>query len=646
MTSNPAAGERPCLTEGSTLRRLLAILAVSATLTPAVALANDRAVEVLSAQPVPLEFDDDRTASIDLLIVNRTDEAADMAAQIWDPEVGAISEGAEAEADSFAIVSADPASIRAGETDPVTIVIQAGTAVELVPNRADGLLLLIGSTNSVPVSLVIPPQPRALADAKVEPSSATFTALCPHPLSCESDNGLAIEREGTNEFALAGATETGAMPDAREVTFTSPDGGRMQVEISGLNSETFSVKVLSATRTGTYSGSVQLDPDIEDGPTAEATVNVTHHWFWAFLAVLTGLAAAGLWTWLRDRERPKKMLRLHLRRAGTRYAIGRQRCPEPAGGDWMSSAFRLEAGKLGKSTTTGAHFGDKTLAAIEAGGDPDLLDDAEARVRDITELVRVWLDGCGVVPELRSLVDTHKTADEGAAVFVRAEELLEVTRPLEWKEIEETSLAEQATDFVNQRRDQAAAIKLYAEAREWKEKAAGLWKRLTRQEQDDVGKVDPTDPDSDWDTAVADLKTRQEWEAADVDQRMARRFAHYSAVLSRRDERNARMLRRPPPIAVDAAVARSRTQIELGHRVVESRSPDAILREIQTLDLVYFGWVASLAILIYFLTLFPDAAFGEPTDYLTAFLAAASGALVIDWALLPWFRSYRLPSAK
>ena len=61
--------------------------------------------------------------------------------------------------------------------------------------------------------------------------------------------------------------------------------------------------------------------------------------------------------------------------------------------------------------------------------------------------------------------------------------------------------------------------------------------------------------------------------------------------------------------------------------------------EFARLDTLDFLVSAGVAIAIAFAGLYAGKDFGSGWDYLGALLIGLSGTLVIDWALLPWYRS-------
>jgi hypothetical protein len=72
----------------------------------------------------------------------------------------------------------------------------------------------------------------------------------------------------------------------------------------------------------------------------------------------------------------------------------------------------------------------------------------------------------------------------------------------------------------------------------------------------------------------------------------------------------------------------------------DTRTPEGIRASVRVHDLLDFIVTALLASLAYLLALTYLGTFGTWQHYLAVFVAGASGSLAINWALLPWARSY------
>ena len=395
---------------------------------------------------------------------------------------------------------------------------------------------------------------------------------------------------------------------------------------------------------GTYSGPIELDPGTDDGPTIELTANVSHPPIWPLLAVVAGVLAAFAVALARDYWRPRELLILNLRRAGELYAQRDESCPADPGQDnWMTGAFRLNAeGRLAPFDSEQNAFGDKAYAEIQAAGDGDGLATAEARVRDLDSLVRLWQDECAAAGDLRSAVDAHAKDLPEPAVITTANELLDREQPIEWDASGGRTLTAQATGYVTELRDQASAIALYDEARTWYKRAQDAWTHLDEGSKDRARQIDPIDPETQWNIDRDKHDTLTEWHSADVDLVMARKLALYRALPVTPVPGPVGAEIAPDEVLAEAWVERTRSALPDRHRV-EARPAATILRDLKSFDIRYFVVIALVAMAVYFVTIYPDGNFGSRWQYLTAFLAGLAGTVAIDWLLLPWFRSYRLP---
>ena len=73
--------------------------------------------------------------------------------------------------------------------------------------------------------------------------------------------------------------------------------------------------------------------------------------------------------------------------------------------------------------------------------------------------------------------------------------------------------------------------------------------------------------------------------------------------------------------------------------------PEEIVAMVRNRDRWDFFIAFLLTTLAFLVTIYVGKDFGSAWQYLGAFLAGATGQLVVTWALLPWYRSYRVASA-
>jgi hypothetical protein len=640
------------------MRRPLAILPILLGILPmaGVAAAEPPPFEIVAEEPVKLTFDEGGQATVTLLVINRTDGAVAAVPVLVDQVSGVIAESTgQPERGAFAVVGVDPGEIRADSSALVTITIGRGVGA---PDANVELTLLLGTGHQASVLLSTTPAVAALVSADAEPASATVRIECPWGpiVPCEESDGLPVADGSSKDFAISGITADGSLPGDTEHELTSDSGGRAIVSIAGLDADDEEAKleidVVSATRPGTYTGTISLDPGIDEGPTIDLTANVAHAPFWPLLTLAAGVLAAYAVVHSRDYRRPRELVTLHLRRAGEMYAQPIGGCPaedEPT--NWMRGAFRLTGpGVLAAFDAQGDSFGDKAFAEIVDARDADGLAAAEARVRDIESLVRLWRAECSAAQDLQAIVDEHSGEEQQPAVIARARKLLVVEQPIEWGASGGKTLTAQATDHVTALRDQATAIALYEEARKWFERAEKAWDALDGAIQGKASQIDPIDPAPQWAVDRDQHDTLAEWQAADVDLLMARKLALYRALqipqepgLERKRFSSEEVTIMLANEASDRArVKHARAALPDHHRV-ETRPAAAILGDLKDFDFRYFLIVALVAVAVYFVTIYPDENFGDRWQYLTAFLAGMAGTVAIDWALLPWFSAYRPP---
>jgi hypothetical protein len=199
-------------------------------------------------------------------------------------------------------------------------------------------------------------------------------------------------------------------------------------------------------------------------------------------------------------------------------------------------------------------------------------------------------------------------------------------------------------------RRQTRAVRLWAQARKYRESASPLYEDLlSRQDElteDDRARLHANDPDAMYKTHLEPTTSLEDLTDAGA---LTRLRDSYFFLLA--------LSRAYPPPGMDAADFADELAQEEALDMVDAAmplpaalprreaSPTEIVAMVRNRDKWDFLLAFVLTSLAFLATIYVGKDFGSAWQYLTAFLAGATGQLVVTWALLPWYRSYRVASA-
>jgi hypothetical protein len=611
------------------------------------------------AEPIPVEFAYGR-ADLTLVVANTSTAAVELTAGLFDSSKGIENTSASPAADGFAVTSIKPARIEAASISQLAIRVMAGPNAD---SKFSGLLIL--TADGVAPLIIAAATPKAespFASARAEPASITVTIdrKLPSfwPFSEQTTEWLYIGHPPELGFLVSGITPLDAAASPVETRLSSDTGGRLQVAISGLSTTSKTVEarlaIKSLGRAGKYSGDISVASDESEAPKIALTVNVEDLFVWPLAALLLGVCLAFWFSWQRGAHRQRSLLTKHLSEVRDRYLAQRDSdCSALRSRRWMRNTFRIEPGPNNTIfDATGPTLADQAYGKVIGSKTAEALKDAERLVRDLDALVSVWADICRAATRLGGLVRRSRSKGPSSPVLNRARQLL--GRRSGFK------TAASAEEFLKELIDQAAAIELYQHALDMYELAIASWSELRPGEKEDLAE---NDPEVYWETDADGLETREQFEKADPAAALAEINRKLLARLRNRPDAVARLMSfardgdrflAPQPEGPVAfswllqtvnhfASEHARQSVDVAYRPIEHRTTQQILTDMRILDLIDFFASGGIAVALFLITLYPDKNFGTGWQYLGAILAGAGGTLVINWQLLPWFRSYSLP---
>jgi hypothetical protein len=504
-------------------------------------------------------------------------------------------------------------------------------------------------------------------EARIEPANVTIVATrwWPTPLrgwlplsSFNREARVWIRDVGSGANVATGETivstrlssDTGGTSSLVLVTQADlPDQEQSEVEAV--------LRVADISRAGTYAGDLALEPAVEDSPKVTVALKARDFFLWPLITLLGG---AGVAWWLikrRDQGRPKKILLSELGKAFEQYTKARLADPEctyrlnhvfPENGGWRSCE-----GLSDKSPKAQTAYCDISKAKTK-----EQLDEVIAKVRDIQELVALW-------PEVRRSAKELEGAlkDLPEDVPLRRETmkmLKEKDLPTETKAMK---------DLLELYRRQTQAVKMWKQGKQLADLVSPLYAALLNRNMPEIDKaqLNDNDPDTLRRTYLEPAVSLDDLTKQNVIPRL-RESIYVLMALDRAYPTDV------PALAEDSAAteaaraasdaARAKADAALKRAVLPSTirqpsdgaqslaralltyvSPEEIISMVRVHDRWDFVVTAGLTMLAYLVTQYVSTSFGSIWQYLTAFLVGATGQLVINWALLPWYRSYKIASS-
>jgi hypothetical protein len=500
----------------------------------------------------------------------------------------------------------------------------AGTiAVQPEDRSLSPALLKVASTPVATPLAAAKPQPSSLGldTSKCVPALLRWVWSC----SVGADIELKGVPAGASVDTSALKTELGAdTGGTADVSVVVPEGATADKQ-GVVDAE---VKATDITKSRKYSGDLMLDPDEKESPKLSVTVTVRDLILFPILMVLAGVGFAYLLIYLKERARPRQVLRGALSKVAERYAKSKA----ARSGDY----FPYGLGELFPDTWTAKPSCPAAQNASKAvkywceirNADAARMASLETDVQDLDKHVTLWEEAGAAADELRGSKAKLQSAVPGTnrpAVEVRADELLaDAPRP-------QTLAA--ATDRVTALKTQREAVErwligwlLYEKAGEVFEGLGLPGRGLSQTEMD---RRNQCNPDSVKDSAL--------WDAADLEQltdsgAVQQLRACYRELLS--------IDAAHPPGLVSAQAAGEPEPVP---PTPTGPTPIPVSQQIAD-DVKQRDWIISLLAVIpvigvYLFGFYGDGAFGAWWEYAAAFFAGAAGEVAINFHLLPGWRS-------
>ncbi|HEX5502232.1 MAG TPA: hypothetical protein VFW96_06390 [Thermomicrobiales bacterium] len=474
---------------------------------------------------------------------------------------------------------------------------------------------------------------------------------------------LSSDRGGTLALALGPAQPVAASPPTTPTTAGATPGTGAGTPLRG------TLQVGDIGGSGRYEG--DLLPDLGIAATAKigVVVNVQDLFVWPLAALLLGAFIAWRLLWWRDVSRPKDLLRAAIKGAGDRYWADRRSLPAdlaPAPLYTCDEAFPVpaEAGAPAdpadgypseaecRAGRPGMREAAKLYCDVAAADTREGLDEVAARARDLAARADGWLpiyeatrrlDAALVLArreleEVPDLLD-RTTAGQPMPLFTASAQRL---APLPTA----PNSAEETATLLAELEEQTGTVGRFREA--WRLVRVGqpLYDELRNREG------------LPWDPAERRALHRHEpialfaayvlpaASAADLEDLggAARLRAAYAELRALADAylapRPADIFGTPPGVAAVGQPVPPEPE-----RRWDRRTPLQILAAVRRHDSRDFWATALVTTLAFMLMIYPGRNFASWDQYLGAFAAGAGGMLVVNWGLLPWYRSYQAAAA-
>jgi hypothetical protein len=638
-------------------RRLAAVVVVlvTAVVAPAgVASAADGRLTLVGGGPVKQVLKDGKTAAVTLVV--RADAAVGgrVAVRLVDANGHGVWAGATSGPDDLPLLALSrwaPQRIAPGEVRRVPLTFTfakarteafAGTLILRISGSPAGQVV-------TPVALTVEKPGSRWAKATIVPAKVTLnTSSCrPWPLhhGCGTPDDVTVQVTGLVAGPPAFAKGATITAPPSTVPAQASTGGRADVTLRAAKeipeTATVATLVVSAdhiTRRGSYEATLPTDPTAEKAPSVTATV-VARDWFlWPLLVLLAGAGAAFLVRIVRDRRRPKNVLEAVVDAAGGRYLAARKTLPAgsacpyeppfPQTRDGWKTDDQLAAGQLRAAIKDA-----DTNEALEALGD---------QVADLAALVDGWSATCAKATALRTAADQIRGRTCANAIVSAADALV---APMAVPPADAAAV----TELQNTLDHQCEAIETWTKVDDWITEAQKVFDDLEpRLSGDDLALLQQNRPDALRTSDLARIDDLSSLESYGVLAAVRDRVRVLTALSEAHPRPVAAPSRRRGATGTDSAAAAVPLPVPsliaaIFHHDRPVPTAEQLRVRTERADLVDFLFSATIATLAFFATIYPGDEFGSVWDYVAAFAAGAGGELVINWNLLPWYRSYKPP---
>jgi hypothetical protein len=567
--------------------------------------------------------DDIATALVEFYLID-TDSGA---------RIGSPSATAAAGPPPAIVLTAEPLAIDAGRIETTTFTVSAPASTKKLKALLVAEAAGVGSA-TLPIAASFPSAVNPFAAAEPVPASKTITLSRSLPSLLQQSNGCwwfwppSTASDWSVRVDGVGNVPAG-VPIAEPATYlTSDRGGSLPISLSRDPNSGGRLEVGCADRAGVYKGTLAFDPDSETAKSLDLTVNVQDLFVWPLLVALAGSYVVWRYKDRTDRTRPKRVLRIAIEDARKRYISA-----HPAGTPGLlDSVF-----DGGVALPDGRGAAADLYRLIGTARTKEELDDSTTATKDLITLV----DLAPAIEAVRG--ELRKQIEEGPLAALSDATPIRTAGAGLW--------ARDSLDSLDEATDHLAALKSQVEANvEWlrafelcrlvQARYASLPQPIPPTIADRVLLADPR--------AIRAAYLRPATSLDDLTEPSVIEMLRERLVIIEAARLAATPKVPPPPhpadaphpAAVDELVPSILAQIQMPF-LPSGSTPEHKLAWLRIGDSVEFVVVAVIAALVFLQSAYVDKAFGTSWQYVAAFATGAGGTIAINFALLPWYRSYR-----
>ncbi len=568
-------------------------------------------------------------------------------------------------------LAGEPHSIPSLETAKLSLSVSVAKGTR--PYAAAGRLVVGAGPgqNVTPATMTISPvltPPWRWQGAVIEPAAITInhTNWLPGFLPVQTGGwdgaGRKVTVHGISTDTLEGANHSAVLSSGTGGTATlafDPD------EDSGTPA-TGTLRVKQISGVGKYDGSLLLDPEASNSPKLTVTVNARDFFLWPLLTLLVGVLLAWALLWWRDTRRPKDLV---LKRIKEIHLTNEENTPDPRGPEPLYTYSDLfpkpPEGYPGVLDWRNCKFMQKPRTTRElycnviAIRSREELDNTQKQVNDLAARVDIWKPTYDATKTLYVALENARgvVSDSDNALVSDPENiplLQETEKLLEPRNHPPT--AADAEALLGKLREQTDMLNSFIEGSKLKKVLQPLYDSLLAiedsfEQPSERQELHRSDPDALYRAYLLPATTKAKLTEGNAIGRLRQAqyvlqylSNAYSDGAAEGDGSTASL------DATEVQAASTQAALTLGgvpsflrtltDHLRDTRTPGEILTSVRVHDLLDFAVSALLTSLAYLLALTYIGSIGTWQHYLAAFVAGASGSLAINWALLPWARSY------
>jgi hypothetical protein len=624
---------------------------------------------VLGAQPIAVELTKvpgGVAGSVDLIVRNDSSYAGPLVVRFIAPGQPDVAQTADPAMPTQGVGLYAPASEKLDVSTQSAVALHFQLRAQATPKAPiTGALVVSAAKSSAvpPATAQIVATPSAAksrwANAYIEPASVNLTASGCNPAllgwDCSPPGSTDVHLKGLTPGAPISAGEKIATVEAGADT-----GGHAIVTLVAINriggsatSGSARVEINHITRYGSYSATLPVDRADAKAPSLPVKITARDFVAWPLIPLIGGALVFYFLLRYRETKRPKRVLQRALTSAADRYGAAARAIDHP------TRAQTVDERALAKPYTLNKVFPDRDEWPCPSPDDATEAQELFCKIADastsedlqgLAALVAfkaaqadTWLVVCEQATALDHSLNPLRAIHPPPAIVAASEKLVTGQKP--------PPDAAALAAFEQQLANQTTAVQTLQTAWALYQRAEELFDELNTGSisDEDRSGLEQHNP-----AALRDAYLLPPKSLADLDPNvlgvMRETVRWLDAVKLAQPPARTMMLAmaRGLPVTIRtglAGAATAQTTAPSLRRPQPMSTSERLLDEIKSRDVVDFLLSTFLAGLAYFLTIYPNTAFGSVWQYLAAFAAGATGTLAVNWKLLPWWRSYRPPPA-